>query len=181
MTVKIDFMKEEYAKLGIVFLLGIIVGLSYVAFFPSPETAVSPLFSPGAEGEVISLISSAKESIDVEVYVFTHYSLADALIDARGRGVNVRVILEPRLEDNTANERLFGYLSANGIDVRWASLTFTLTHSKFMVIDGKKVLVGSINFSKNAMTTNREAAVIFTGSEVSSFVNVFEGDWRIAS
>lgn len=173
--------REEIAKLGIVFLIGIILGISCIELFPSQAPTVQPVFSPGAEDDVISLASSAKETIDIEVYVFTYYPLADALIDAKERGVDVRVILEPRLDDNTASQKLFSYLSANGIEVRWASMTYTLTHSKFMVIDGKKVLVGSINFSKNALTTNREAGVIVTGDVVRSFSDVFEKDWGIAS
>lgn len=172
--------RKEYAKWGAIFLLGIAVGFFFALLFPSPAPAVSPLFSPGAEDGIISLMSSARESIDVEVYVFTHYSLADALIDAKERGVMVRVILEPRL-DSSANQRLFEYLSANGVDVRWASLTFSRTHSKLMIIDGKKVLVGSINFSRSALTTNREAAVVFTGSGVAAFRDVFESDWNAAS
>ena len=51
-----------------------------------------------------------------------------------------------------------------------------------MLIDGKTLLVGSINFSNNALNTNREAGVIIQNQNViEDFKNVFEQDWVLAS
>lgn len=143
-------------------------------------TNVSPLFSPGSTDDISSLINGAQKEIDVEMYVFTDERIAQALTDAASRGVRVRVILEPRT--NAYNlDTIAGALESGGVELRWASLSYQLTHAKMMIIDGKKVLVGSINFSKAAQEKNREAAVVLEGKEVQQYIDVFEKDWKMAS
>ena len=163
-------------------------GWAAAGAFPAAEAgggfcaeSVEAVFSPGAEAEVMALVESANESIDVEMYQFSYVPLADELIEAGERGVRVRVILEPRLDgdDNLVTER---ELREGGVSVRWASLEFGRTHSKTMVVDGKTVLVGSPNWSYNAMLRNRESAVVVGSSEVAGeFERIFEEDWRKGS
>jgi len=163
------------AKLGDLNLAGGSTSFSSVPFASVPVT-ISALFSPDAEDDLLALINSATKSIDIEIYTFSSDEVVSALIKAKNRGVNVRVIMEKRIIGKQ-NEETFVALSAAGVKVRWASTEFKLTHSKFMVIDGTRVLVGSHNLSKNALRQNREASVIFTGPEVSEFIKVFEEDW----
>lgn len=142
--------------------------------------AVMPLFSPGAEAEIAYLIESANSSLDVEMYQFSYTPFADELIDAQKRGVRVRVLLEPRL-DGDDNLGTMEYLRENGVGARWATLEFARTHSKVMIVDGRKVLVGSPNWSYSAMFRNRESAVIVAGGDVAAeFEAVFEEDWQKA-
>lgn len=144
--------------------------------FASVPVTISALFSPDAEDDILALINSATKSIDIEIYTFSSDEIVSALIKAKNRGVAVRVIMEKRIAGKQ-NEETFAALSQAGIAVHWASEEFKLTHSKFMIIDGTKVLVGSHNLSKNALRVNREASVIFSGPEVSEFVRIFEEDW----
>lgn len=141
---------------------------------------VQPLFSPGSGDEIISLIRSAKTSIDVEMYVFTDENLARELTDAAGRGVKVRVLLEPRVESSSLNSIAQG-LDAGGAEVRWASVRYQLTHAKMMIVDKKQALVGSINFSKAAQNKNREVDVLLEGPALSQLVQTFEQDWADGS
>jgi phosphatidylserine/phosphatidylglycerophosphate/cardiolipin synthase-like enzyme len=141
---------------------------------------VQTLFSPGAQDEVISLIRSAHETIDVEMYVFTSDDIIRELGEAEKRGVRVRVIMEPRVEDSR-KQKVFDTLSALGCEMKWATFSYKLTHSKFLIVDSKRVLVGSINFSRSALNDNREADVILEGEKVREFVSVFEEDWAKAS
>jgi len=156
----------------------------YIAFLPPAACAgcnavVSFVFSPAAEGEVVSFIRSAQESIDVEMYVFTSDVVARELGEAAARGVKVRVIMEPRVTD-TRKQKMFDTLTALGCDARWASFEYKLTHSKFIVVDGKRALVGSINFSESALNYNRETALEVQGAVVAELVAVFEEDWKKA-
>jgi cardiolipin synthase A/B len=173
-------------KAAVLFLLVLVAALVfYIAFLPAPPCAgcnarVSLLFSPGAEGEVASFIRSAREGIDIEMYVFTSDDIARELGDAVKRGVRVRVIMEARVDDSR-KQRMFDTLSALGCEVRWASFSYKLTHSKFIVVDGKRALVGSINFSESALNYNREAAVEVEGEKVKEVAAVFEEDWQKAS
>jgi phosphatidylserine/phosphatidylglycerophosphate/cardiolipin synthase-like enzyme len=168
----------------VVFLLLVAALLAFYPSLLSPVSAgtcasVQPLFSPGSSDEIVSLIRSSQKTIDVEMYVFTDETLARELGEAAKRGVQVRVILEPRVEASNLNAIAAGLLDS-GVQVRWASLKFQLTHAKFMVIDQKTVLMGSINFSKAAQNKNREAAAIIQGPPVQSYIDIFETDWPAA-
>lgn len=147
---------------------------------PVCAVGVEPLFSPGAEPEIARLIESANRSIDVELYQFSYVGFVDGLADAKARGVQVRVILEPRLSGDDNLDTMESLLE-KGVDAKWASLSFANTHSKTMVVDGKKVLVGSPNWSYSAMFRNREAAVVVESSEIAEeFEKIFEEDWEKA-
>lgn len=147
---------------------------------PSGCTSASPLFSPGSGDEIRSLIRSAQKTLYIEMYVFTDETLASELVDAKKRGVDVRIILESRT-DSYNLDKIVKAMQDGGIDVKFASTSFQLTHSKLMVIDGKKALVGSINFSKAAQNKNREAAVVLEGEKVNAYSEIFEKDWQMAT
>ena len=152
--------KEHAIIAALLVISGILcISLGYSLFAAAPPCAgcnakVGIVSSPGAEGEVVSLIRSAKETIDVEIYVFTSEDIVRELADAQKRGVRVRVIMEPRVEDSRKG-KVFSLLEASGIEVRWASFEYKLTHSKMIIVDGKTALVGSINLSESALNSNR--------------------------
>lgn len=143
--------------------------------------SVETIFSPGVGEDYVSLVDGARESIEVQLFQFSYSPLVDALVEAKARGVRVRVILEPRLGSPNSNLKTMELLRAGGVDARWARLDFDKTHSKFAVVDGKKVVVGSNNWSYHAMELNREAAVIIVDERVArEFLEIFEEDWRVA-
>ncbi len=181
--VKVDFGKGMHFISG-AFIGAVLIFISYPFLFQTtPECAylLEPVFSPGAESEVLSLINSAEETIDLEMYVFTSEEVRSALADAEGRGVEVRAILEPRLFDKSRQQETYDYLKGNGAEVRWASLSYKLTHSKMMIIDGEKALIGSINFSWSALNKNREAGAVIYGEPVKEYLQIFESDWSMGT
>ena len=172
-------MKIEIKKLILVFLLGVAAGiLSFVLLSQNmAAVTVQTIFSPENGDEIIAFIDSARTSIDIEMYVFTSNEILQALKRASDRGVTIRIILEKRVI-NSDNERIFNELKINGIDVKWASQDYRLTHAKFIIVDDKAVLVGSHNFSNSAMRENREASVIIRAEKiVNEFKEIFEEDW----
>lgn len=133
------------------------------------------------------LIDSAKFSINICMYIFTAQKLAQALIRAKERGVKVRVILEKSME-NSSNSQRIPLLKAN-IAVRiWSEFTF---HHKFMLIDvpdfdnenaisdiqdvpfnipnNGLVLMGSLNFTLEALTKNHESIIITSHADTISY------------
>ncbi|MCL6088945.1 MAG: phospholipase D-like domain-containing protein, partial [Candidatus Marsarchaeota archaeon] len=68
-----------------------------------------------------------------------------------------------------------------GVEVRWASVRYQLTHAKMMIVDKKQALVGSINFSKAAQNKNREVDVLLAGPALEQLVQTFEQDWADGS
>ncbi len=169
----------------VILLVSVAALIAYIAFLPASPCAgcnakVEFVFSPNAEPDVISFISSAQKTIDVEMYVLTSDDIIRALSAAQKRGVKVRVIMEPRVDDSR-RQKVFDELNALGMEARWASLSYKLTHAKFVIVDGKKALLGSINFSMSALTLNREADVAVEGGKVSEIISVFETDWQKAT
>lgn len=157
--------------------IGLIILISQTKYFSTTTCyngTVVPIFSPDDSQVTFDLIRNAKYEIKLEVYEFSYKPLADDLINAREHGVSVKVILESSVYQNN---NMFNYLLNNGIAVNWASSKFHNTHSKFMVIDDAIVLVGSMNWSENALKKNREASVIIYSEEVSSkFERIFDMD-----
>jgi cardiolipin synthase A/B len=170
----------DWRKILLVLVFGILSGAFLHSLFPifAPVTAVA-IFSPEEGDEIIGFIDSAEESLQIEMYVFTSEDIVDALKRAQDRGVNVQIILERRVATGE-NPKHYDELLAYGIDIRWASYGYALTHAKFIIADGKRVLVGSHNFSDSAMHRNREASVVLTGNIVEEFKRVFEKDWALA-
>ncbi|MEW5955913.1 MAG: phospholipase D-like domain-containing protein [Candidatus Micrarchaeota archaeon] len=154
------------------------------AFFTASPSAclngtAQALISPGTADELTAFLASAQQSIDVEMYVFTSSELKDALVQAAGRGVRVRLILEPRIDNNLATAE---FLASKGVEVRWATTDYANTHSKLAIVDGKKILVGSINWSRHALYENRETALIVENERLArEFLAAFEQDWAQAS
>jgi len=182
-----------HGRAALLILAGIVLAfaagvLSHSLFFhaiPCPACfsgRIETVFSPDSESEIIGIIRGADKSIDVEMYLFSYGGLVDELIEAKKRGVAVRVILEPRLSGDNANLATMERLREGGVPARWATLDYKLTHTKAVIIDGKKVLVGSTNWSNSALTKNREYSVLIEDEGVArEFQENFEIDWEKAS
>jgi phosphatidylserine/phosphatidylglycerophosphate/cardiolipin synthase-like enzyme len=128
---------------------------------------------------LISLINRANRSVYVAVYSFTRDSLATALISAKERGVEVRVVIERERAYEQGSE--YPRLKSAGVDVRLDGNP-NLMHHKFMVIDGYVVVTGSYNWSTAAEDRNDENIVVIFDRDVAQrFVQEFERVWQTAS
>ncbi|MCX6767986.1 MAG: phospholipase D-like domain-containing protein [Candidatus Micrarchaeota archaeon] len=141
--------------------------------------SVEAIISPPAEKEMVAAVSSARETLDILLFQFSSTAMKEAVVNALGNGARVRIILEPRVD---ANLETAAFLKEKGADARWATTDFAYTHAKLAIIDGRRVLVGSINWSKNALTKNREAEVLVDDAALArEFQQVFEEDWAEAT
>jgi len=124
---------------------------------------------------IAHLIGEARKSIYVAIYSFTRDNLARALIEAKGRGVDVRVVLEG---DNAyASGSDYQLLKDGGVDVRLDGNP-ALMHHKFMIVDGELVLTGSYNWSTAAEDRNDENIVIIRDRHVAeAFTQEFNRLW----
>jgi phosphatidylserine/phosphatidylglycerophosphate/cardiolipin synthase-like enzyme len=121
------------------------------------------------------LIRGAKDRIYVAIYSFTSDRLAEALIEARRRGVDVRVVMERREANGTGSE--YPRLLGAGVEVR-LDANPGLMHHKFMVIDGEIVVTGSYNWSAAAEEKNDENLIVIRDRAVAgAFEREFERIW----
>lgn len=123
------------------------------------NTTASIAFSPrqGSTDLVIKTIQRANQYIYVAAYYFTSKPIAQALVDARARGVEVKVVLD-RSQKN-ARGSLLDYFKQKGISVRINS-KYKIMHNKFMVIDANTVQLGSFNYTVSAEDKNAENVLV---------------------
>ncbi len=173
--------RQAYALAIALFFLGAFGGYFYsggtVPRMCLPDASViEPVFSPGAQPAILAAIEGANRSLDIELFQFSNEELSRALVMAFSRRVQVRVLLDPTVQANVATAT---FLKRRGVQVRWSSPQYTYTHAKYLVADAASVLVGSINWSHNAMKRNREAGVRVQDAGLAArFLAEFEKDWQ---
>lgn len=128
-------------------------------------------------------IRDAKKSIQVEVFFLTDWSLIGALKEAKGRGLDVQVLLNPsQIGDTKFNEKGCADLRAAGCEVKWFkpdAETGSKLHAKMGVFDGEEVILGSANWTGNGLTWNREANVDIVDKDVAGFyTKMFTADFK---
>lgn len=103
--------------------------------------------------KIIGWLNEAKKTLDICMFMISDELLANAVIDAHKRGVHVRLIVN----DNNINSTWkFGTV---GISIRVKPMQYKqdmLMHHKFIIIDGKKIILGSMNWTKSAVHVNWE-------------------------
>lgn len=154
---------RRFSKIAIVALLGTAGFLRADALIP-----------PGQyEAAALAAIQSAKKSVHLFLYLFNLPAgrasgpgrLAEALIDARRRGVDVRVLLDAGdspFDPLDRNRAAAEALARGGVDV--AYVDGKILHAKVLVADRKTVILGSSNWTSAAFESNVEADVVMTST-----------------
>jgi len=148
---------------------------------PVPDLSCTRLIiSPVNSGQrILAHINSAMTTLDVEVLYITDATVRNAVANAKGRGVAVRVILEDP-NDTPDNAGIATYFGTAGIPVKYAENQFYL-HAKLIVADGV-AFVGSENMSPTSLTRNREVgALVFEPDQAAIIEAQFEADWAITT
>lgn len=124
-----------------------------------PAEILGIYFTPpiGGAGGIIKQIDASKKSIKVMAYGFTSINLAEALVRAKKRGVDVALIQDEKSSQN--NREALQKLLDVGIEVR-SDGKHAIQHNKVMVIDQDVVITGSYNFTNSAETRNAENIMI---------------------
>lgn len=150
------------------------------------ELLVAP---DNAAGRVRQLLANASDSIRVvQVSIGGRDDpLLREAIAAAERGVEVEVLLSGAWYTQEDNRDLRRYLErlANreglALSVRLAETggRYEKIHAKGVVIDGETVVLGSLNWNRNAYENNREVALVLHGEQAGSyFETIFERDWH---
>jgi cardiolipin synthase A/B len=125
----------------------------------SPETGASNVRTM----YYLSIVC-ARESIWIANPYFVPDPVAiETLLDAKQRGVDVRIMVSGIRNDNWLarhnSVRLFGRLLAAGIEIQ--EFNRTMLHQKTMVVDGRWVTLGTANFDNRSFAHNEESNVCF--------------------
>lgn len=124
---------------------------------PSIEVAFSP--DGGAEKLVLKVIDSARESLRLAAYSFTSPAVVKALMDAKRRGVDVKVLVDDKGNRGASNLAAMRLIDGAGVPMRVIS-AYAIHHDKYIVVDGKTTETGSFNFSQAAARSNSENVMV---------------------
>ena len=107
--------------------------------------------------KVVNFIDNAKKRIYLEVYILTEKRIIEALVKAKNRWIDMKIILEKNVFwSPTINKKSFQELEKVWINVKYSSENnYTFTHSKFYIIDDF-FLVSTGNMSHSTFTVNKE-------------------------
>lgn len=121
---------------------------------------LSVYFSPAnkiATTKIIPLINNAQHYVYIPAFYLTHKGITNALIEAKKRGVDIKIIVdESSLQSQYSTKEI---LKNSGVDVKvehWAGKM----HMKSLIIDDKDLVIGSMNFTNQGENRNDENTLI---------------------
>jgi cardiolipin synthase len=127
----------------------------------------------------LSIICARKSIYIANPYFIPDAAAVDALVEAKRRGVDVRIMVSGRYNDNWLARqnsiRLFGPLLRAGIDI--LEFNRTMLHHKTMVVDAVWATVGTTNFDNRSFAHNEENNVCCYDPELATELHaMFEAD-----
>ncbi len=140
--------------------------------------------------QVDKLLKSANKSVYVIMFSVQYYDdymnspsnlLLKDLVDAKNRGVDVKVVIENSGDDivkkrsakKVDNKKAIDFLEKNKVPYVLDSAE-VITHSKLILVDGIYTVIGSTNWSYSALSKNNETSVLIKSPEVTkSYIEYF--------
>lgn len=137
-------------------------------------------FTPGdaIDNLIIGAINGAKREVFVQAFIFTHRRIAQALVAAHRRGVNVSVVAD-REQARSVPQNVLPDLIAGGVAV-WLDGNFQNAHNKVIVIDPDEqhpiIITGSYNYTIAAQRHNAENVVVLRDN--AAVAKAYRDNWR---
>ena len=137
---------------------------------------VTPYFN-NFKNVISDIIGSAEKSIDIAMCWMTSEIMFKALLSVQKKGISVRLLVYYD-QLNFSNKSLdFNRLADAGMEIR-AYIANGLMHHKYVVIDSKCIITGSLNWTNTGPNQNEENILVVEGgsqNEVAmSYIRNFE-------
>ena len=146
---------------------------------------------PGVCGrEIIEAIDKAEKTIDIATTHFRRQDIAKALENAMTRGVRVRILLDMQeyhpVTTVMKDARYDEGLAEIGAKVKykcyankWTYQRALQLHCKYMIVDNRTVLTGSLNWSANSeLKTTENLMQLDRPSLAREYLKRFEMKWN---
>lgn len=153
--------------------------------------------NPLGHPEFVNLVNNAKDSINLVMFHLSDQDDINALIKAKQRGINVRVLLNHGTMNtqyfsteslgvldvpvassaNVTKVAAYEQLKSAGVDVKLSSAGFSITHEKSMTVDNQTTMISTVNLT-NLYKITRDFGIILNDDQVLKEFNlIFEADW----
>jgi len=139
-------------------------------YFTEPLTINDPE-SPGGsiEDRLIQFINGAQASIHIASFEFSLTPVAEALIAAKNRGVDVKWLTDDKnglKADTQPGRGQFALLTGAGVEVKDDAGRSALMHNKFWIFDNQVVWTGSTNISTNGIFKQNNNVLVIRSKEI---------------
>jgi phosphatidylserine/phosphatidylglycerophosphate/cardiolipin synthase-like enzyme len=156
-------------------------GLWWEVYFTDRFTLNDPAqWQNSIEGILIQKINAAQNAIHIAAFEFNLTPVAEALIAARQRGLDIRWVTDDEygLEaDEEPDRGQFAALQNGGIEVRSDDRS-ALMHNKFIIFDYQTVWTGSTNLTQNGIFKQENNVVVLHSPEVAAmYEREFQEMW----
>jgi phosphatidylserine/phosphatidylglycerophosphate/cardiolipin synthase-like enzyme len=156
-------------------------GTWWEVYFTDPVNISNPAdWQSSVAGRLVEKINAAQTSIHIASFEFNLTPVAEALIAARQRGVDVRWVtddehgLEADIEPDHGH---FAMLQEAGIEVR-SDTRSALMHNKFWIFDGQIVWTGSTNITENGVFDQDNNVIVIQSPELAAiYEREFQEMW----
>lgn len=125
------------------------------------------LFSPkgSIKDTIIKTIISSEKTIDIAAFTFTAGDIAEALYNAKERGVKIRIIIDQKQDKKRC--QVLEFLKEEGLDPQFLKGNVGGSmNNTFAIFDGKLLVTGSYNWTEYAEKFNYENAIFIDESDV---------------
>jgi phosphatidylserine/phosphatidylglycerophosphate/cardiolipin synthase-like enzyme len=151
-----------------------VVGGWWEVYFTDPLNINDPAqWQNSVEGRLIEKINAAKSSIHIASFELDLTPVAEALIEAKQRGVDVRWVTDDEFgleADVEPGHGQFARLQQRGIEVR-SDARSALMHNKFWIFDGQIVWTGSTNITENGIFKQDNNVLVIHSPQVAAIYN----------
>ncbi len=128
--------------------------------------------------QLIKVINSAKSTLDIAIYSITKKEIVDAIINAKNRGVTVRLMTDKIESSSKSEAKELKLLKDKKIPIKVNSHS-GLLHIKTTIADKSVATTGSYNYTENASIQNDEVLLIIKDSKVATdFSDEFQRMWQ---
>ncbi len=162
-------------SLGLYLALSILLWPQFGFAAESVDCRVATKFSSqGSVGKAVSeAIRETKERLTLALYGFDNSDLGDELLKLAKKKVAVRVKVDTARSASQKIVALIDKLKAGGVEVSTVAPAGR-NHNKFAIIDGKRVLTGSYNWTLKS-EKNWENLLILDCPELAK---AYEAEWE---
>ena len=122
------------------------------------------------------MLRTCKKTLDIAIFSLTLDSIAEAILEAFQRGIKVRMIADDECAKNKgSNVKL---IASVGIPCKTDNAVYHM-HHKFAVLDGSVVIMGSFNWTGQAVKYNQENIFFYEDKNIAGqYALEFERLWN---
>jgi phosphatidylserine/phosphatidylglycerophosphate/cardiolipin synthase-like enzyme len=152
-------------------------------YFTDPQTINNPDVIAGSiEERLIQFINNAQTSIHIASFEFSLTPVAEALIAAKNRGVDVKWVTDDEnglKYDIQPGRGQFALLTGAGIEVKDDAGRSALMHNKFWIFDQQVTWTGSTNITINGVFKQNNNVLVVRSPEIAFiFEREFQEMWN---